>query len=115
MSSADAPAGQAIGVIECRGVVATMAALEAMCTSAAVECVLLERVSSGVLVVAVRGDLASVRQAVEIGEAAARRYGQLRNTQVYPRLTPGIAPLFAGPALGARRVELAEPKQEDGV
>nr|WP_269440631.1 BMC domain-containing protein [Micromonospora tarapacensis] len=89
----------AIGLVECRGMVAAMAAVEAMCKTADVTCVLVEKVSGGVLVTAVRGDLASVSLAVQAGAAAAERYGQLRATQVYPRPEPAVAELLTG-ALG---------------
>ncbi len=86
----------AIGLVECRGVVTTMAVVEAMCKAANVVCVLVERVSGGVLVAAVRGELADVRQAVEVGAAIAEQHGQLRSTQVYPRPEPAVAELLIG-------------------
>jgi len=74
----------AIGMIEARGLVSLAAGLEAMCKAAAVECVLVQRVSSGYLVGAIRGDLASVQHAIHAGTEAAEPYGHVRSAQVYP-------------------------------
>jgi ethanolamine utilization protein EutM len=88
--------GTAIGLVECRGLVTTMAVVEAMGKAADVVCVLVERVSGGVLVVAIRGELADVQHAVDVGAAVAEEYGQLRETQVYPRPEPAMAELLTG-------------------
>jgi ethanolamine utilization protein EutM len=76
---------RAIGLIETRGVVALTAGIEAMTKTADVECVAVERVSSGYFAAAVQGQVAAVRQAIEAGTAAVRRYGDLRATQVYAK------------------------------
>lgn len=75
----------AIAVLETRGIVALSAAIEAMVKTADVQCTGVERVSSGYLVAAIEGQLAAVRQAVDAGTAAVKRYGNLRSAQVYPR------------------------------
>lgn len=75
----------AIGLIETRGVVALAAGIEAMIKTADVQCTAVERVSSGYLVAAVQGSLAAVRQAVDAGSAAVKRYGDLRAAQIYPK------------------------------
>jgi ethanolamine utilization protein EutM len=86
----------AVGLVECRGMVATMAAIEAMCKSADVAPVLVERVSGGVLVAAIVGDLASVQHALEAAEGAVGRLDQLRNIQIYPHPTDEVARLLVG-------------------
>jgi len=83
-------------MVECRGMVTTMVAIEAMCKAADVTCVLVERVSGGVLVVVVRGDLASVQHAVEVGGQAAAHYGQVRDTKVFPRPAEEFTSLLGG-------------------
>jgi ethanolamine utilization protein EutM len=99
-------ADTAVGMVECRGMVATMVAVEAMCKAANVVCVLVERVSGGVLVAVVKGDLASVQHAVEVGSAAAARYGELRNAKVFPRPTDEFADLLGGSVQLGGSVEL---------
>lgn len=76
---------RAIGLIETRGIVALTAGIEAMCKTADVTCIAVERVSSGYYAAAVRGEVAAVRQAIEAGGMAVRRYGELRSTQIYPK------------------------------
>ena len=76
---------RAIGLIETKGVVALTAGIEAMMKTADVQCVAVERVSSGYFAAAVQGSIAAVRQAVDAGTAAVRQYGELRSAQVYPK------------------------------
>lgn len=90
--------GGALGMIEVKGLVAMMAAVEAMTTTAAVECVMLRRVSGGYLAAAVRGDLASVRLALDVGSATARRYSSVRDAQVQPDPHPSSLRLLASSA-----------------
>jgi ethanolamine utilization protein EutM len=75
----------AVGLIETRGIVALTAGIEAMMKTADVECVAVERVSSGYFAAAVQGSIAAVRQALDSGTAAVKRYGELRSAQMYPR------------------------------
>lgn len=93
----------ALGLLETRGLVPLAAGIEAMCRVADVDCVLIERVSSGVLVAAVRGDLASVEHAIQIGKRAAERYGEVRSVEVYPHPHESAAAIVAhgGAALRA--------------
>lgn len=99
----------ALGMLETRGLVPLAAGIEAMCRVAAVECELIERVSSGVLVVIVRGDLASVQHAVEVGRLAAERYGEVRSTEVYPQADPAAAALVASGGAALRDAVRARP------
>jgi ethanolamine utilization protein EutM len=91
-----APAsGNAIGIIETRGVVALTAGIEAMMKTADVQTIAVERISSGYLAAAVRGSLAAVRQAVAAGSKAVEQYGELRAAQVYPKPHEHSAALLA--------------------
>lgn len=76
---------KAIGLIETRGIVPLTAAIEAMLKTADVQCISVERISSGYFATAIQGTVAAVRQAVDAGEAAVRQYGELRSSQVYPK------------------------------
>jgi ethanolamine utilization protein EutM len=86
---------RAIGLVETRGIVALTAGIEAMIKTADVRCIAVERVSSGYLVAAIQGPLAAVRQAVEAGSAAIKRYGELRAAQIYPKPSSESAGLLA--------------------
>jgi ethanolamine utilization protein EutM len=79
------PSENAIGLIETRGIVALTAGIEAMVKTADVECIHVERVSSGFFAAAVQGSIAAVRQALDSGTAAVKQYGELRAAQMYPR------------------------------
>ena len=79
------PSESALGLIETRGIVALTAGIEAALKTADVQCVAVERVTSGYLVAAVQGDLAAVRQAISAASAAVKSYGELRSAQVYPK------------------------------
>lgn len=76
---------RAIGLIETKGIVALTAGIEAMMKTADVQCVAVERVSSGYFAAAVQGSIAAVRSALDAGSTAVRQYGELRASQLYPK------------------------------
>lgn len=77
---------QAIGLIETRGLVAALEALDTMCKSANVTLVHMKRVGSGLVTVIVEGDVAAVSAAVEAGKQAyIRTGGELVSANVIPR------------------------------
>lgn len=77
--------GEALGMIETRGLVALIEAADAMVKSAKVTIVGWEKIGSGYVTVMVRGDVAAVRAATDSGAAAARRVGELIAVHVIPR------------------------------
>ena len=99
---------RAIGLIETRGIVALTAGIEAMMKTADVECIAVERVSSGYLAAAVQGSLAAVRQAVDAGSAAVKGYGDLRASQVYPKPAAASASLLQNGRSEALRRSVGE-------
>ena len=62
--------GNAIGIIETRGVVALTAGIEAMMKTADVQCTAVQRVSSGYYAAAIEGSVAAVRQGGKTGQVA---------------------------------------------
>jgi ethanolamine utilization protein EutM len=82
--------GDAIGMIETRGLVAMIEAADAMVKAAKVSLVGWEKVGSGYVTVTVRGDVAAVRAATDAGAAAARRVGELVSVHVIPRPHAGL-------------------------
>lgn len=102
---------KAIGLVETRGVVALSAGVEAMIKTADVQCVAIERVTSGYLAAAVQGTLAAVRQAVAAGEAAIRQHGDLRSSQVYPKPDPATTALLDEPGPSRVRTVMAELRE----
>jgi ethanolamine utilization protein EutM len=77
--------GEALGMIETRGLVALIEAADAMTKAAKVSIVGWEKVGSGYVTVLARGDVAAVRAATDAGAAAARRVGELIAVHVIPR------------------------------
>lgn len=78
-------AQQALGMIETRGLIASIEAADTMLKAANVELVGTEKIGSGLVSVMVRGDVGAVKSAVESGAEAASRVGELIATHVIPR------------------------------
>jgi carbon dioxide concentrating mechanism protein CcmO len=76
---------QAIGLIETRGLVGLIEAGDAMCKAAAVELLKTVQIGGGYVTSVVRGDVGSVRAAVDAGAAAGRTVGELVAAHVIPR------------------------------
>ncbi len=76
---------QALGMVECFGLVAMIEAADTMVKSANVELVGYERIDAGLVTAIVRGEIGAVKAAVEAGAAAARRIGTVTAVHVIPR------------------------------
>ena len=76
---------EALGMVECMGLVAMIEAADAMVKSANVRLVGYEKVDAGLVTVIVRGDVGAVKAAVDAGAAAARRIGTVTAVHVIPR------------------------------
>lgn len=76
---------EALGMIETRGLVASIEAADTMLKAANVVLVGTEKIGSGLVSVMVRGDVGAVKSAVESGAEAAGRLGELVATHVIPR------------------------------
>jgi len=78
-------AQEALGMVETRGLVASIEAADAMVKSADVTLVGTEKIGSGLVTIMVRGDVGAVKAATESGAAAASRLGELVAVHVIPR------------------------------
>jgi microcompartment protein CcmL/EutN len=76
---------EALGMIECRGLVAMIEAADAAVKAANVTLVGWEKIDAGLETVIVRGEVAAVKAAVDAGAAAGRRVGEVLSTHVIPR------------------------------
>jgi microcompartment protein CcmL/EutN len=81
---------EAIGLIETRGLVGLVEASDAMCKAASVELVKTIQIGGGYVTAIVRGDVGSVRAAVDAGAAAAKAVGELVASNVIPRPHDGL-------------------------
>lgn len=78
-------AGDALGLVETRGLIGAVEAADAMVKAANVALVAKEYIGAGYVTVMVRGDVGAVKAATDAGAAAARRVGELVSVHVIPR------------------------------
>ena len=76
---------EALGMIECRSFPAVVEAADAAVKAAKVELVSYEKTGGGYVVVIVRGDVAAVKAAVDAGQVAAGRVGEVVTVHVIAR------------------------------
>jgi ethanolamine utilization protein EutM len=76
---------KALGMIETKGFAAMVEASDAMLKAAKVELVGFEKIGGGYVTAIVRGDIASVRAAVDAGTRAAEKVGEIISTHIIPR------------------------------
>jgi ethanolamine utilization protein EutM len=76
---------EALGMVECFGLVAMIEAADAMVKAANVRLVGFEKIDAGLVTAIVRGEVGAVKAAVEAGAAAARRVGTVTAVHVIPR------------------------------
>lgn len=76
---------EALGMIECKGLVALIEAADSMLKAANVQMVGWEKVGSGLVTAFVVGDVAAVKAAVDAGASAAGKIGEVVSVQVIPR------------------------------
>lgn len=84
----------AIGLIETRGLVALVEATDAMAKAANVTIAKQLQIGGGYVVTVVRGDVGSVRAAVEAGAQAATQVGELVASHVIARPAEGIVAAY---------------------
>ena len=76
---------EALGMVECFGLVAMIEAADAMVKSANVRLVGYEKIDAGLVTAIVRGEVGAVKAAVDAGAAAARRIGTVTAVHIIPR------------------------------
>lgn len=77
--------GEALGLIETKGLVAMIEASDAMVKAANVKLVGWEKIGAAYVTAIVRGDVAAVKAATDAGAAAAQKIGELISVHVIPR------------------------------
>ena len=88
--------GKALGMVETRGLVASIEAADAMVKAAKVTLIGKERAQAGLITIMVVGDTAAVKAAVDAGAAAAQRIGELVSTHVIPRPDDQLSSIIPG-------------------
>jgi ethanolamine utilization protein EutM len=79
-----------IGMIETRGYVGSVEASDAMVKAASVTLIRQIQIGGGYVTVVVKGDVGSVKAAIEAGSEAAKRVGELVCSHVIPRPHPEL-------------------------
>ncbi|MDB8858878.1 BMC domain-containing protein [Pediococcus acidilactici] len=75
----------ALGLIETKGLVASIEAADAMVKAANVQMIGQEKIGSGLVTIMVRGDVGAVKASVDAGVAAAENVGEVVSSYVIPR------------------------------
>ncbi|MGF1450884.1 MAG: BMC domain-containing protein [Opitutales bacterium] len=83
-----------IGLIETKGLTGSIEASDAMVKAASVNLVKQVQIGGGFLTVMVKGDVGSVKAAVEAGAEAASRVGELVASHVMARPHPDLLKAF---------------------
>jgi microcompartment protein CcmL/EutN len=78
-------ANEAIGLIETKGIVPAVEALDAALKAANVSFVEQHKVGNGLVCITLRGDIAAVKAAVDAGAEAAGKVGQVVSVHVIAR------------------------------
>ena len=92
--------GTALGLLETKGWVGLVEATDAMCKAANVEIVKTIQIGGAYVTTIVRGDVGSVKAAVDAGAEAAGRVGELIASHVIARPHPDLLASY-GAAAGA--------------
>jgi ethanolamine utilization protein EutM len=77
--------GEALGLIETRGLVGAVEAADAMLKAANVTLIAKNYAGGGLVEVEVAGDVGAVKAAVEAGSEAAKKVGEVISVHIIPR------------------------------
>jgi microcompartment protein CcmL/EutN len=104
---------EALGLLECKGLVALMEGTDAMLKAANVDMIGWDKAGSGLVTAFVKGDVAAVKAAIDAGAEAAGRVGQVVSVHVIPRPHDELAGVLpkrkgAGASAGGRVAETAK-------
>lgn len=88
--------GDALGMVETKGLVAMIEASDAMVKAAKVTLIGWEKIGAGYVTTMVRGDVAAVKAATDAGAAAARRVGELVSVHVIARPHESLDSILPG-------------------
>ena len=89
---------EALGMIETKGYVGNVEATDAMCKAANVEVIKTIQIGGAYVTTIVRGDVGSVRAAVDAGAEAAGKVGELVSSHIIPRPHSDLLAGYALPA-----------------
>lgn len=76
---------EALGMIETKGFVCMLEAVDSMLKAANVQMVGWDKIGSGLVTTFIVGDVAAVKAAIDAGASAASKLGQVVSVEVIPR------------------------------
>lgn len=88
------PMNEAIGLVETKGMISQIEAADAMLKAANVTLVKQIQIGGAYITTVIKGDVGSVRAAVDAGAAAASKVGELIASHVIPRPEAGLMKNF---------------------
>jgi len=88
---------EALGMIETKGLVCMIEAVDSMLKSANVQMAGWDKVGSGLVTAFVVGDVAAVKAAVDAGASAASKIGEVVSVQVIPRPHEELSAVLPAP------------------
>ena len=100
----------AIGMIETRGYVGSVEATDAMVKAANVSLVKTIAIGGGLITVLVKGDVGSVKAAVEAGSKAAGKVGELISSHIIARPHDDLLKVFVDSIAKAAKYPRAKRK-----
>ena len=103
-------ADQALGMVETRGLVASIEAADAMVKAARVQLVGKEKVQGGLVTILIVGETAAVKSAVDAGAAAAKRVGELVSTHIIPRPDDQIEEIYKELKSDVKKISLKQKR-----
>ena len=95
-----AKATEALGMIETKGLVCMIEAVDAMLKAANVSMKGWDKVGSGLVTSFVSGDVAAVKAAIDAGAGAASKIGEVVSVQVIPRPHEELTGVLPGAKAG---------------
>jgi microcompartment protein CcmL/EutN len=109
---------RALGMIETRGLIASIEAADAMVKAANVQLIGKEKVQGGLITILVVGETAAVKSAIDAGASAAQRVGELVSTHLIPRPDDQLDEIIAGITSNERKLrkneEILIPEKKPG-
>ena len=94
---------EALGMIETKGYVGSVEASDAMAKAANVTLVQTVSIGGGMITVLVRGDVGSVKAAVDAGAKAASKVGELISSHIIARPHDDLVKAFVPAAVAAKK------------
>src|SRR5437868_3844502 len=104
---------EALGLLECKGLVALMEGTDAMLKSANVSMIGWDKAGSGLVTAFVKGDVAAVKAATDAGAEAAGRVGTVVGVHVIARPHDELSAMY--PKAARRPASAAPPAAEAAV